>query len=146
MATQKKVAKTFDGLRYRELQALNATRRRQLAPEDQRWLKQNGYRNVGWEAVISLHQKISDLLDRAKLEDLSLEELFLEADRIGNKYLTPEEIQDFNQQLAQEVAEIGDLIDQQFPDTEVEAIDYGQNRRKSPKQRNQKTYRTIRIE
>lgn len=146
MATQKKPAKTFDGLRYRELQALNATRRRQLASEDQQWLKQNGYHNVGWEAVINLHQKISDLLDRSKLENLSLEELFLEADRIGNKYLTPEEIQDFNQQLAQEVAEIGDLIDQQFPDTEVEAIDYSHNRRKSPKQRNQKTYRTTRIE
>ncbi|MUG96650.1 hypothetical protein F7734_31650 [Scytonema sp. UIC 10036] len=77
---------------------------------------------------------------------MTLEELFLEADRIGNKYLTPNEIEEFNQQLSKEVAEIGDLIEQQFPDTEIEIIDYSNTiTKKSRQQRNQKTYRTTKL-
>ncbi|NDJ20352.1 hypothetical protein GS682_01550 [Nostoc sp. B(2019)] len=77
---------------------------------------------------------------------MSLEELFLEADRIGNKYLTSKEIQEFNQQLSQEVAEIGEIIDQQFPDTEIEIIDYSKKtNKKTQKKHNQKTYRTTKL-
>ncbi|NJL41857.1 MAG: hypothetical protein HC899_38205 [Leptolyngbyaceae cyanobacterium SM1_4_3] len=74
---------------------------------------------------------------------MSLEELFLEADRIGNKYLDSEELSESQQQLAQEVAEIGELIDQQFPDTEIEIIDYSQKTQQ--KKRNQKNYRTTKL-
>lgn len=77
---------------------------------------------------------------------MSLEELFLEADRIGSKYQTPQEKADFNQQLSQEVAAIGELIDKQFPDTEMEVIDYSKNlTQKTTKKPNQKTYRTTKV-
>ena len=36
----------------------------------------------------------------AAYENLDLETLFAEADRIGNKYQSPEEIETFNQELA----------------------------------------------
>ncbi|MFM6845931.1 MAG: hypothetical protein ACKPKS_19455 [Dolichospermum sp.] len=81
-----------------------------------------------------------------QVEDLTLEELFLEADRIGNKYLTEEEIQDFNQKLAKELNEISEEIDKQFPQTEIEIIDFSQNTKSKPaKKRNQKTYRTVKL-
>ncbi|KYC44241.1 hypothetical protein WA1_02900 [Scytonema hofmannii PCC 7110] len=77
---------------------------------------------------------------------MTLEELFLEADRIGNKYLTRNDIEEFNQQFSKEVAEIGDLIEQQFPDTEIEVIDYSNTiTKKSRQKRNQKTYRTTKL-
>lgn len=50
---------------------------------------------------------------------MSLEELFLEADRIGNKYSIYQKKEEFNQQLAKEIAEISELTDQQFPDVEL---------------------------
>lgn len=120
----KKSARTFNGLSYREAQQANSGKRQQLHRADQQWLKSNGYKNVGWEQVIVLAQKIAEFLEKYQLEDLTLEDLFLEADRIGNKYQTPAEIADFNQQLAQQVNEISELVDQQFPDTEVEVIDF----------------------
>ena len=131
---------------YSEVQHANSNNRSKLMQEDQQWLKSNGYKNVGWENVIKLYQKIEELLDKSKFQDMSLEELFLEADRIGNKYLTPNEIEEFNQQLAQEVADIGELIDQQFPDTEIEMVNYSKETNKKPqRKRNQKTYRTTKL-
>lgn len=146
MASKKSQPKTFNGMSYSKLQRANSKNRDKLKPEDKKWLKENGYRNVGWENTIKLYQQIEEILGKYQFEDMSLEELFLEADRIGNKYLDAQEIEEYNQQLSQEVAEIGELIDQQFPDTEVEAIDYSQKpSKKSQKKRNQKTYRTAKL-
>ncbi len=141
-----KSQKRFKGMSYGKVQQSNSNARSQLKQKDRQWLKDNGYRNVGWENVIALYQKIEELLEKYPLEDMSLEELFLEAERIGSKYQTPAEIEEFNQQFSKEVAEIGELIDRQFPDTEVEMIDFGQTTAKKPqKKRNQKTYRTAKL-
>ncbi len=129
MANQKSRARTYNGLSYREAQRSNSEARSQLQKEDLKWLKANNYRNIGWENVIALHQKIEEFLDKYRLNDWSLEDLFLEADRIGNKYQTREEIEEFNQKMAQEVDAIAEEIDRQFPDTEVEAIDYSNHAR-----------------
>ncbi|MGG6298080.1 hypothetical protein ACQ4M4_27115 [Leptolyngbya sp. AN02str] len=110
---------------YREVQRANSTRRQRLSKEDQTWLKENGFRNLGWTAIIALYEKIDELLDKQHLGELSLGELFLEADRIGNKYLTTEEIEAHNQQLATVANDIDEEIDRQFPDTDVEVIDFG---------------------
>lgn len=146
MARKRSQKRNFNGMSYVEVQRINSEKRNQLKKEEQKWLKENGFKNVGWDNVITLYQKIEELLDKSRFEDMSLEDLFLEADRVGNKYLTPEEINEFNQQLAKEVAEIGDLIDQQFPDTEIEVVDYSSKTSKKPqKRRNQKIYRTARL-
>lgn len=145
MGCKRSQKRNFNGMSYVEIQRINSKNRCKLKKDDQKWLKENGFRNVGWDNVISLYQKIEELLDKSRFEDMSLEDLFLEADRIGNKYLTSEEIQEFNQQLSQEVTEIGELIDQQFPDTEIEVVDYSQKSKKKQKQRNQKTYRTAKL-
>ncbi|RCJ25815.1 hypothetical protein A6S26_15205 [Nostoc sp. ATCC 43529] len=76
---------------------------------------------------MNLYQKIEDFLLKYPLAELTLEELFLESDRIGNKYLTSQEIQHFHQNLSREVNEIAEEIDKQFPDTEVEFIDFSKN-------------------
>jgi hypothetical protein len=141
MASKKR---SFQGMSYKELQRTNSKNRTKLDHEAQKWLKSNSYKNVGWNNVINLYQKIEELRDKSQFEDMSLEELFLEADRIGNKYQTSQEKADFNQQLAAEVAAIGELIDKQFPDPEIEVIDYSTNiAKKSRNKGNQKTYRTI---
>jgi len=146
MASKKSQKRNFNGMSYAEVQRANSENRRQLEKDEQKWLKDNGYKNVGWDNVIRLYQKIEEL-KQSSLKDMSLEELFLEADRVGNKYLTAEEITNFNQQLSKEVSEIGELIDQQFPDTEIEVIDFSQNLAKQPhNKRNQKTYRTAKIQ
>lgn len=146
MARQKSVKRYFQQMSYREVQQANSTNRSKLKTDAQKWLKANGYRNVGWDNVIKLYEKITEFLDNAKFEDMSLEDLFLEADRIGNKYQTPEEIDRFNQQLSQEVAEIGDLIDEQFPDTESEVIDFSRDTARKPRRNpNQRTYRTTKL-
>ncbi|NEQ20482.1 MAG: hypothetical protein F6K28_14805 [Microcoleus sp. SIO2G3] len=62
-------------------------------------------------------------------DEPTLEELFLEADRIGQKYQTREEREAFNQEMAAEVSAISDLIEQQFPETELEVIDYSKSSR-----------------
>ena len=72
-----------------------------------------------------LSEKITYFKSQYEEEEDSLEELFLEADRIGNKYQTSEEIAAFQAALATEVNAIADLVDEQFPDTEIEFIDYG---------------------
>jgi hypothetical protein len=119
-------ARTHQGLTYRSLQQKNSTNRVKLSLDQQKWLKQNGYRNVGWEACIQLDAKIVNLLEQNELEDFSLEELFLEADRIGGKYQTNAEVEQFQQNMAKEANAIGDLIEQQFPQTELEVIDFSQ--------------------
>lgn len=127
--------KLFGGMNYRDLQRSNSTRRGRLPVKDQTWLKQNGYKNVGWAQVINLHQKINDLLMPPDPDEATLEELFLQADRIGNKYQTPEEIADFNHQLRTEAQEISAEVDRQFPEEGVEFIDYGKQRRSPQKKK-----------
>lgn len=146
MASKKSQKRSFQGMSYSEVQCTNSKNRTKLDHEETKWLKSNGYKNIGWQNIISLYQKIEELRDKSQFEDMSLEELFLEADRIGDKYQTPQEKAEFNQQLSKEVAEIGDLIDKRFPDTEIEIIDYSKNLTKtSSHKHNQKTYRTTKI-
>jgi hypothetical protein len=145
MTSRESRKRTFEGMSYREIQRFNSKKRVELHKEDQQWLKNNGYKNLGWNNVIQLHQKIKELLDKYEFADLELEELFLEADRIGNKYQTDQEREEFNQKLSKEASEIAEEIDKQFPDTEVEVIDFSEKNIKPQKQRHQKTYRTTRI-
>ncbi len=141
MAIPKKSRRIFQGMSYHEVQSSNSTCRTKLHKEDQKWLKENNHKNIGWDNVIILYKKIEDFLDKYTLEDTTLEELFLEADRIGNKYLTNTEIEEFNQRMSKEVNEISKEIDKQFPDTEIEFIDFGKNGKKF----NRKSYRTIKL-
>jgi len=146
MATKKSQKKEFNGMSYGEVQRANSKNRSKLKKEDQQWLKANGYKNVGWNNIITLYLKVEELTDKSRFENMSLEELFLEADRIGNKYLTPKEIKEFNQQLSKEVAELGELVDKQFPDTKIEVVDFSHKTvQKLQKKRNQKIYRTIKL-
>jgi hypothetical protein len=142
MASRKRQRRTFSGMSYREVQRSNSTRRSQLPKEKQTWLKKNGYKNVGWDNVIRLYQKINDLLAQPDEDESTLEDLFLQADRIGQKYQTLEEIETFKNQLAAEVSEISDKIDQQFPEATVEMIDFRQSSRfPSRKKQSSKKYR-----
>lgn len=144
MINQKSKKRKFHEMSYRETQRVNSKNRNKLNKQDQHWLKLKGYHNVGWDNVITLYQKIEEFLDRYQFENLTLEELFLEADRIGNKYLTIQEIQEVNQKLSREVNEIAEEIDKQFPDTEIEVIDFTEkSKNKHRKKHNQKYYRTI---
>ena len=136
MGSRKRQSYTFSGMGYREVQRSNSIRKSKLPKTNQIWLTENGYKNVGWDNVIRLSQKINELLAEPDADDEpTLEELFLEADRIGQKYQTREEIEAFNQQMTVAVSAISDLIDQQFPDTEVEAIDYSQTARSQARKR-----------
>lgn len=110
---------------YREVQRSNSSQKKNLPQKDQKWLKENGYRNVGWDNIIKLYQKIDDLLSSGS-DEPTLEELFLKADRIGSKYQTTEEIIAFHQAMSTEVEAISNEIDQQFPDEEFEFVDYSQ--------------------
>lgn len=124
---------------YTELQKANAQTRKTLSSKNQKWLKANDYKNIGWDNIIKLYQKLNEFLP-------SLEDLFLEADRIGNKYQTAQEISDFNQKMSKEVEEISELIDRQFPDDEIEIIDFSsKSNRKSNKKHFYKNYRTIKV-
>lgn len=102
---------------YYEVQRANSENRNKLDKKEQEWLKNNGYKNIGWDNVIKLYKFLEKI-------DCSLEELFLEADRIGNKYLTNQEIEEFNQSLSKETNEIAEEFDKQFPDTTIEIIDF----------------------
>jgi hypothetical protein len=146
MTSQKKSIRKFKGMSYREIQSDNSKNRMKLKKDEQKWLKDNNYKNVGWNNVIELYQKIREILEKDKFNEMTLEELFLEADRIGNKYQTQEEIKTFNQTLAEEVNKIAESIDRQFPDTENEVIDFSdQNSCRTRKNPNLKTYRTLKI-
>jgi hypothetical protein len=137
MTSKKKRKINFQGMSYIEVQKANSQSRNTLNTKNRKWLKENGYKNVGWQNVIQLYQKLNDFLP-------SLEELFLEADRIGNKYQTQQEIDVFNRKMSQEVEEIANIIDRQFPETEIEVIDFRLPGIKKPKKRhNFKNYRTV---
>jgi tRNA nucleotidyltransferase (CCA-adding enzyme) len=141
--TKKSKARNYQGLSYQALQKKNGQNRALLTKEQKAWLKDNNYRNVGWDKVIQLHEKIAVFLE---VEDSSLEELFLEADRIGNKYQSPEEIEAFQQAMAETAEEISELIDQQFPPVDqIEMIDFSDRNKpvRSKSSRNMKTYRTL---
>ncbi|MBD2663348.1 hypothetical protein B6N60_03225 [Richelia sinica FACHB-800] len=142
-----KQKKTFQGMSYRQIQCNNSEKKNKLNTHDKIWLKNNGYKNIGWDNVINLYQKIQDFLDKGELKELTLEELFLEADRIGNKYFSNQEIQDFHSKLAKEVNEIAEEIDKHFPDTEIEIIDFSSNNqlKRKHKTKNQKIYKTSKI-
>ena len=129
MASKKSKKRLFSGMGYREVQRSNSNRRNQLPEKEQIWLKAQGYKNVSWDNVIKLYQKINALLLQPDSNEESLEELFLKADRIGNKYQTPAEIREFNQKLSVAVNDVADEIDRQFPETETEFVDYS----KTPK-------------
>ncbi len=134
MATKKRKKskkRLFSGMGYREVQRSNSDRRSKLPKKDQALLKEQGYKNVGWDNVIALYQKINELLLQPDPNEDTLEELFLKADRVGNKYQTPEEIADFNRKLAAEANEIAEIVDRQFPEPETEFIDYSQSKTKA---------------
>jgi hypothetical protein len=114
----------YNGMKYRQLQSYNTQKRQSLSKEKKQWLKSNNYRNIGWEKIIKLYEKITEFLLKDSLQDMSLEDIFLEADRIGNKYQNPEEIYKVNQQLSQINQEISDEIDKQFPDDEVVFLNF----------------------
>jgi hypothetical protein len=122
-----------DGLNYRDLQKANGQRRDRLAKADRAELKRLGFRNVGWDNVIRLSQRLDELLgpapdlDRPDPDLPSLESLFLEADRIGNAYQSAEEIAAFNQALAEASSAVDEAIDRQFPDKDVEIIHFQPN-------------------
>ncbi len=141
MASHKRQNRAFSGMNYREVQRSNSIRRNQLPKIDQVWLKEHSFRNVGWDNVIRLYQKINELLSQSSEEDLSLEELFLKADQIGQKYQTSEEITAFNQQMQSEVNAISALVDQQFSEAEIEVIDYRDSARSTIKNQRKKSRR-----
>jgi hypothetical protein len=136
MVSKKSEKRFFSGMSYREVQRSNSNRRDYLPKKDQQWLKKNGYKNIGWENVVRLYQKINDLLLSFNPDESTLEELFLKADQIGSKYQSPEEIAAFNQTLQTEVEAIADEIDNQFPDGEPEFIDYSKKPHSSLKIKN----------
>lgn len=122
--TQKRL---FSGMGYREVQRSNSQRRSLLDKDVQRSLKSEGYKNVGWDNIVALYQKINELMLQPDPSEDTLEDLFLRAERIGNKYQTSEEITEFNQKLAAEVNKIAEKIEQQFPEPEGgEFYDYSQ--------------------
>lgn len=146
MNNQKGKKRSFRGMSYRVVQLANSKNRTKLHKKEQIWLKEEFYKNIGWENVTNLYQKIEEFINNYQLEELTLEELFIEADRIGNKYLTNQEIKEYNQSLSREVNEVAEEIDRQFPDTEMEFIDFSQkNNIKFQKKQNIKTYRTVKF-
>lgn len=124
MNTKRSSARAFRGMNYRKVQRKNSRDRQQLTKENQTWLKQHNYRNLGWSNVIELYEKIRELQEQETVRSLSLEELFIESDRIGNKYIENQEINQRHQRIAQELDEIADIIDSQYPDKTLEIIDY----------------------
>ena len=130
MTDKKSKARTFKRMSYRQIQRKNSRNRKLLIQEKQQWLKDNGYSNLGWQNVINLYNKIQEFQQAENIKSLSLEELFLEADRIGNKYYQPQEIQQRNLKIAKELNEIADIIEAQFPDRLTEVIDYSYTAKK----------------
>jgi len=124
MSRKKSKSRTFARMNYRQIQRKNSRDRLQLTKENQKWLKANSYKNLGWPNVISLFKKIKELKDKENIKKLSLEQLFIEADFVGNKYLSDQEVNSRNLRIAQELNDIAEIIDAQFPDTTREIIDY----------------------
>jgi hypothetical protein len=139
---KKKQLFTYAGLGYKALQRDNRIKRNELPNSEQIWLKDNGYSNLGWTQVIALFDKIKNLLEIQGLIEWSLEDLFLEADRIGEKYQEPEDIQKFQLAMATEAEQISEIIDQYFPDNQSEVIDFSlmQSKEKKHKSKSHKKY------
>jgi hypothetical protein len=116
--------KEFNGMGYRQVQRSNSDNKAKMQSEEVQLLKNSGYKNVGWEKVTQLYLKIQEMSISPYLENWSLDELFLEADRIGRKYQSVDEIVTFEKQFTMLSQEIDDEIDRCFPDTEVEKIDF----------------------
>jgi hypothetical protein len=116
--------KEFSGMSYRQVQRSNSDNKSKITSEEIQLLKNSGYKNVGWEKVTQLYLKIQEMLTSPYRQNWSLDELFLEADRIGRKYQSAEEIATFEQQFTVLSQEIDDEIDRHFPDTEAEIIDF----------------------
>ena len=130
-----KKTRTFQNMGYRKVQRKNSRNRNLLNKENQNWLKTNGYRNIGWDNVINLYQKITELQRQEQIHNLDLEELFLEADRIGNKYFSDQEIYEKQQTIAQELNEIAEIIDSQFSKDRIEVIDYSKKTKKTSRKK-----------
>ena len=140
MTNKKNSPRKFRGMGYRQVQAANSRNHQQISKSEKQWLKKNAYKNVGWENVISLYKKIEEFNGE------TLESLFLAADRIGSKYQTREEIQAYQEKLAQTVTSISEKIEQQYPETEMEVIDYSNQRTpKYSRKGKKKAYRTIKV-
>lgn len=135
MVSQKRKRRSFSGMSYREVQRSNTNRKKKLPKADQTWLKTNGYSNAGWDNVIKLYQKINDFLVEPDADDPTLEELFLKADKIGKKYQTAEEVNAFEQAFQTEIDAISEQIDHQFPEQEVEVVDYSSSARTNQKRK-----------
>ncbi|NEQ25614.1 MAG: hypothetical protein F6K28_42450, partial [Microcoleus sp. SIO2G3] len=73
----KRQRRQFNGMSYREVQRANSQNRKKLHKPDQKQLKTEGYKNMGWENIIRLYQRIEEFFDRYQYEDLSLDQLFL---------------------------------------------------------------------
>jgi hypothetical protein len=116
--------KEFNGMGYRQVQRSNSDNKAKMQSERIQLLKNSGYKNVGWEKVTQLYLKIQEMSISPYLKNWSLDELFLEADRIGRKYQSVDEITTFDKQFTILSQEIDDEIDRCFPDTEVETIDF----------------------
>jgi hypothetical protein len=116
--------KEFNGMGYRQVQRSNSDNKAKMQSEEVQLLKNSGYKNVGWEKVTQLYLKIQEMSISHYSENWSLSELFVEADRIGRKYQSADEIATFEKQVTMLSQEIDDEIDRCFPDTEVETIDF----------------------
>jgi hypothetical protein len=97
----------FNGMGYRQVQRSNSENKAKMQSEE-----------------TQLYLKIQAMLTSPYRENWSLDELFLEADRIGRKYQSADEIATFEKQFTMLSQEIDDEIDRHFPDTEVEIIDF----------------------
>jgi hypothetical protein len=116
--------KEFNGMNYRKVQRSNSDNKAKMQSEEIQLLKNSGYKNIGWEKVTQLYLKLQEMLTSPYRENWSLDELFLEADRIGQKYQSADEIASFEKQFMMLSQEINDEIDRCFPDTEAEIIDF----------------------
>ena len=116
--------KEFNGMNYRQVQRSNSDRKIELKSTEIQLLKNIGCKNVGWEKVTQLYLKIQEMLTSPYRDNWSLDELFLEADRIGNKYQSADEITTFEQKFTTLSQEINDEIERHFPDTQIEIIDF----------------------
>ena len=121
MAQKKKL---YQNKSYRDLQVENKINRNALSKNQQHQLKIEGYKNIGWAKVIQLCEKLQQINLLKSVEDVTLEELFIDADRIGNKYQTKKEIRDFQERLNQVHQQIADSVDKLFPDNDVEIFDF----------------------
>jgi hypothetical protein len=116
--------KNFNGMSYRQVQRSNSENKIKLQSEELQLLRNSGFKNIGWDKVIQLHVKIQELLDSPYRLNWTLSELFVEAERIGNKYQSPAEIMEFEQHFTAISQEIEVEIDRCFPDTVLEIIDF----------------------